>query len=128
MNTTVLAAGVFDFFHPGHQAYLRQARALGSKLVVIIARDASVLRIKGFMPTHDEQTRAAAVRAAGIADTVWLGDKNNFMHSIARAAPQIIALGYDQRLPNIPLPAAIQIVRLAAEQPERFKSSLYRNN
>lgn len=42
----VVATGVFDLLHPGHIHFLRAARELGDELVVIIANDATVRRMK----------------------------------------------------------------------------------
>lgn len=35
----VMVFGVFDGLHPGHRAFLRQARKKGDKLIVVVARD-----------------------------------------------------------------------------------------
>ena len=39
--TVVFTNGVFDILHPGHVRYLREARALGDKLIVGINSDRS---------------------------------------------------------------------------------------
>ncbi len=39
--------GCFDIIHPGHVTYLKQAKALGNKLIVAVNSDASVSRLKG---------------------------------------------------------------------------------
>ncbi len=47
---TVLAAGVFDLLHYGHIRYLEEAKKTGgegARLIVIVARDETVLRLKG---------------------------------------------------------------------------------
>ena len=44
---TVMAFGTFDVLHPGHHFYLEQARKLGDNLVVVVARDANVKKLKG---------------------------------------------------------------------------------
>ena len=43
---TVLAFGTFDVLHPGHIHYLKKAKGLGDRLVVIVSRDDSVRLIK----------------------------------------------------------------------------------
>ena len=45
-NKTVLTFGTFDIFHPGHLHYLKEAKKHGNCLIVIIARDTTVQRIK----------------------------------------------------------------------------------
>lgn len=75
---------------------LYNARALGDRLVVILANDA-----------HNRKPNAvpAAVRkerleALGIADRVVVGQADSFAESLRRERPDVLALGYDQRLPD----------------------------
>ena len=45
----VLASGVFDLLHMGHVKFLEEAKKIGgkkSKLIVIVARDGNVEKIK----------------------------------------------------------------------------------
>ena len=51
----VMAFGVFDRLHPGHIAFLKQAAGMGGELIVVLARDASVLKLKNKIPHHSEQ-------------------------------------------------------------------------
>jgi len=46
-QTLVTTNGVFDLLHEGHRSSLRQARALGDRLVVLVNSDESVRAIKG---------------------------------------------------------------------------------
>ncbi|MGD1075360.1 MAG: adenylyltransferase/cytidyltransferase family protein, partial [Thermodesulfovibrionales bacterium] len=50
MSARVVCAGTFDHLHPGHLNFLEQASALGNELIVIVARDETVKRIKGIAP------------------------------------------------------------------------------
>lgn len=43
----VMTNGCFDLLHPGHLAYLQEAKALGDRLIVAVNDDASVKRLKG---------------------------------------------------------------------------------
>ena len=45
--TTVLANGVFDIFHAGHVWHLKQARAMGERLIVALTLDDAVRDQKG---------------------------------------------------------------------------------
>ena len=47
---SVMAFGTFDLLHPGHLSYLNKSKKLGSKLIVVVARDANTLKVKGFKP------------------------------------------------------------------------------
>ena len=125
----VLCCGTFDHFHPGHESFLSQAAALGSELFVVVARDENVKRIKGRLPDHGEEERMAAVEEAGIADVVMLGNKGaDLLQVVSEIAPDVIALGYDQRSPKGLADAFPQceIVTLNPHRPDIYKSSLFR--
>lgn len=125
----VLSCGTFDHLHPGHRSFLEQAAALGEELVVVVARDENVRRIKGCSPDHGEEERRALVEALGIAAQVRLGyPGRDFLRIVAEIQPEIIALGYDQRPPPGLREAfpQIQIAVLKPYYPERYKSSFFR--
>jgi len=42
----VMTFGTFDMFHPGHRYYLSEARKYGDILIVVVALDATVERLK----------------------------------------------------------------------------------
>lgn len=131
MKKKVVCAGTFDHLHNGHIDFLKQAKALGSKLIVIVARDETVKRIKGFYPTDNEETRKTNVEKTGIPDIVVLGnlDKDLF-HILKDIEPDIIALGYDQRVSEAEVAAyspKCNIIRLSSFHPEKYKSSLFRD-
>ncbi|HJP31799.1 MAG TPA: adenylyltransferase/cytidyltransferase family protein [Candidatus Latescibacteria bacterium] len=125
----VLSCGTFDHFHPGHNAFLCQARSLGEELFVVVARDENVRRIKGRCPDQDEDTRLASVAANAAVDDARLGYPGaDLLRVVADIAPHIIALGYDQGVPaglasGFP---DCRIVTLDAFQPDQYKSSLIR--
>lgn len=125
--------GTFDMLHEGHLDFLRQARALASvpHLIVSIARDSAVTRIKGAKPAHTELERMALLEANELVDEVMLGDETGYVGHIQQAAPDIIALGYDQKGEYVDrlageLDAAglhPNIVRLKPFKPEIYKTS-----
>ena len=45
----VAVAGGFDPLHPGHISHLREARKLGTRLVVILNPDQDLIRKKGMV-------------------------------------------------------------------------------
>ena len=127
--TRVMSCGTFDGFHPGHDAFLRQARALGDELFVVVARDENVRRIKGRDPKQHEDVRLAVIAAHEAVESARLGyPGSDFLLVVADVAPQIIALGYDQRVPPRLKEAFpdCRIVTLEPFEPERYKSSLLR--
>ncbi len=130
MFKRVVCAGTFDHLHPGHLDFLRQAKELGDELVVIVARDETVYRIKGFLPTYNEEVRKKGVEDTKIADVVILGNYNSDIFMILEdIKPDIVALGYDQRVKESEILKrfpALKIIRLQPYQADKYKSSFYR--
>lgn len=92
--TRVMAAGVFDLLHTGHLHYLRQARALGEELYVVVARDVSV-RERKRPPITPETMRLELVAALNPVTEAVLGDEEDHFLTVERVKPDVIALGYD---------------------------------
>jgi FAD synthetase len=98
INWTVLTFGTFDHLHPGHLAYLMQAKAYGDTLVTIIALDETVKRVKDFYPDASESQRQLDVQWLGITShIVQLGNNTNVYHCLDEWQPEVIYLGYDQQ-------------------------------
>ena len=126
----VVCAGTFDHFHLGHVDFLKQARKLGEELIVIVARDENVKRIKDILPEHNEDERRENVEKTGIPDRAILGytDKDIFL-ILKDLKPNVIALGYDQRVSEEKIMERLpgcKVVRLKPFKPEKYKSSFYR--
>ncbi len=130
MGKRVVCAGTFDHLHPGHVAFLKQAKAIGDELIVIVARDETVKRIKGFLPTHDERQRRNNVEDTHIPDLVVLGNLDtDLFYILDELEPDIVALGYDQRVLESDITRRLPdctVVRLSSFLPDQYKSSLYR--
>jgi FAD synthetase len=135
---SVMVFGTFDNIHPGHISYFSQARAFGEELIVIVARDSNVARIKGRLPRQGEQARVRAVRAAlrqlDYRGRAVLGNKKNMWLVLKRYRPDFICLGYDQETDLSRLKSEIagfrlfcKVKRLKAYQPEKYKSSYFRS-
>jgi cytidyltransferase-like protein len=90
--------------HPAHLRLLRQARALGDRLVVVLSNDAHNKK-KNSVPAKLRQER---LRALNIADDVIIGDPDGFAATLRRVTPDILVLGYDQRLPDAETEAAVR--------------------
>lgn len=123
----VMVFGTFDLLHPGHIYMLKEAKKMGDFLVAVIARDETVLKIKGKYPKNNEQKRLENIKKLAIADKIILGGKEDKFAVIAQEQPEIIALGYDQKIivDNLEerVGKNVRIVRLAAFKPEIYKSS-----
>jgi len=92
----VLAGGVFDIIHPGHIHTLNEAKKLGDFLVVVIATDKTVLKMKKRKPLHNAQARQELVSSLSMVDLCIIGDEEDIFKTVDLIKPQIIALGYDQ--------------------------------
>lgn len=129
----VMAFGTFDYFHAGHEDYLKQAKALGDQLVVVVARDETVRKVKGQNPTHSERQRLKEVSNCIHVDKATLGNSDDKYKVIKKYKPDILALGYDQFVFTYGLKTLFikeglntKIVRLKSFEPKTFKSSIIR--
>ena len=128
----VLVFGTFDGLHEGHVDFFRQAKEHGNHLVVVVGRDSTVQKTKGRLPKFNENERLNSVKESGLVDEARLGNEgNNPYKVIEEVNPNIICLGYDQihfvdkleqKIKAVGL--NIEVVRLRAYKPEKFKSSL----
>lgn len=98
-KTKIMLFGTFDGLHKGHLNLFKQARNLAedSFLVVSVARDKNVKRIKGKPPLFDEKKRFKEIKKVKIIDKVVLANVKNYFSHILKEKPDIIALGYDQK-------------------------------
>jgi len=130
----VLAAGVFDLLHFGHLRALEDAKKAGgrgSRLIVIVARDKTVERLKGRRPILPEDQRRALVEALKPVDKAILGyEEMNIAGVIQRIKPDVIAIGYDQHdmlkavqeaLKNYP--GKVKVVKMRRYGPRNLDSS-----
>lgn len=128
-KTKILACGTFDLLHAGHEFFLREAKKLGDELVVLVALDANVQKIKNKNPQDNTETRRKKVANLPYVDKVKMGDAEDFAQVLREENPDILALGYDQKIPaQIPdfsqkFPQ-IKIVEISAHKPEKYKTSL----
>jgi len=99
-RTVVLASGVFDLLHLGHVRYLEEAKKTGgenAELIVIVARDSTVEKRKGYKPVMSENQRRALVESLKVVDEAILGyEEFDIGKVIEKIKPDIIAVGHDQ--------------------------------
>lgn len=126
--------GVFDYLHKGHRYFLKQAKELGNKLIIIVARDSSVRLFKNKSPEWNELKRKEMLENYLPDAIVELGDEEQGRYNVVlEHKPGLICLGYDQQklesdlkekisyglLPEIP------IMIIKPHNPEQYKSSKY---
>lgn len=105
-----LTGGTFDILHVGHVLTLSEAKRLADVLVVIIATDKTVERLKGKRPIHSAEYRASMVSALKPVDLAIIGGED-FAATFRRVQPDIVVFGYDQK--PFDLPSRCKIVHLA---------------
>ncbi len=131
----VLVFGVFDFLHPGHISFLRQARKRGDELIIVVARDLVVKKLKKKTPRQSESRRIAALRRLPFVTHAVLGDSAQGTYAVLRRwKPDVVCVGYDQdglrkdllaRMRDNVI-ARVVIIRLRPFAPHKFRSSLLR--
>jgi FAD synthetase len=97
----VIAGGRFNTIHPGHIHFLKKAKSMGEFLIVVIANDKTILRQKKDLLLPAEK-RKEMVERTGIPDLVLIGheipDEHGIIRIIKEQKPDVIALGYDQKI------------------------------
>ena len=127
---TVMCAGTFDVVHPGHLFFLNEAKRYGEKLVVVVARDNNSESFKGKTPRHNEIERLENVKSLNIVDKAVLGHKENIYDIISEIRPDVICLGYDQKVQKNDLEnelrkrnLKVEIIRIDSFKPNIYKTS-----
>lgn len=126
-----MAFGTFDIFHQGHENFLKQAKKYGDYLIIVVARDKTVLKTKRKLPRNNEKARLQTIIRSGLANEAILGGLTDKYKIIKKYRPDIICLGYDQqaftekledKLKEYNLPDT-KIIRLKPYCPEKYKTS-----
>jgi len=99
----VAVSGYFDPIHIGHLEYLKLAKKLGEKLVVIINNNYQCVLKKG-QPFMDEADRVEIVKNLKMVDEVFLSiDKDKTVcASLEVLKPDIFANGGDRSTKEVP--------------------------
>ena len=127
----IMAFGTFDGLHAGHLDFFRQARNLDQSafLIVSIARDKNVFKIKGDYPIKNEKTRFSLVKKCKLVDKVVLSGLKNHIPHIAKERPDIIALGYDQKeyIKNLKKDLKTKGLNVKIVRMKPYKENIYKN-
>ncbi|MFA4820272.1 MAG: adenylyltransferase/cytidyltransferase family protein [Candidatus Aenigmatarchaeota archaeon] len=91
----ILTGGKFNKIHPGHVWLLKNAKKLGY-LVVVLANDKHNKKPYAV----NSRKRKAALEKLGIADKIIIGSPKSFVLVLKKYKPNVIVLGYDQKLPE----------------------------
>lgn len=135
IRTKIMAFGTFDGLHKGHINFFKQARKLAPLpyLIVSVARDINVKRIKGESPRLNEIKRKNLIKNCALVDKVVLGGARKHIPHIVKESPDIIVLGYDQSeyIKNLKIDLKkrgknVKIIRLKPYKEKKYKNSLLR--
>ena len=91
----VMATGTFDLLHMGHIYYLKEAKKLGDTLIVVVATDATVRKLK-HDPITPQEIRVNLIKELKMVDEAYLGHVDDMYSIVEEIKPDIIALGFDQ--------------------------------
>jgi cytidyltransferase-like protein len=98
---TVFVSGCFDVIHGGHVTFLRDARALGDRLVVSIASDDSLWQHKRHRAGMSIEHRVAVLQALDAVDEVVVSPAGelglDFVGHFKAIRPQILAVTEDDQ-------------------------------
>src|SRR3989338_21593 len=126
----VLVFGTFDVIHHGHISFLRQAKKNGDFLIVSLAREKDIRKIKRQSARHSEAERKTLLESLKFVNKVVFGSKTDYLRHIMSIKPSVIVLGYDQKAFTEKLREklaerglSVKIVRARAYKPGIYKSS-----
>lgn len=125
-----MCAGTFDIIHPGHLYLLSEAKKYGDKLIVVVARDETSEKMKGKKPLHNEKERLESVRTLEIVNEAVLGKSGSIFDIVEDINPNVICLGYDQKVLKQDLDDELKkrgikadVIRIGSYMPHLYKSS-----
>lgn len=100
---TVCVSGYFNPVHKGHIRYLKEAKKLGMRLIVIVNNDKQV-KIKGSKPFMGQEERLEIVSAIKYVDEalIAIDEDATVIQTLKLVKPDIFAKGGDRTLDNIP--------------------------
>ena len=122
----VAVSGYFDPIHVGHLEYLKLAKELGDKLVVIVNNNHQCILKKGksFM---NEADRVEIVKALEIVDEVFLSidQDKSVCASLEEVKPNIFANGGDRHTSEVPETAVCKTnnIKIVGGLGEKIRSS-----
>lgn len=123
--------GTFDLLHPGHINFIKQAKEYGDYLVLVLARDETVKKLKGHNPVENIETRVRNLAMTDLFNLIVYGKLSGYYLVIKKYKPDIICLGYDQTHLIGQLEDKIKkyglktkVVRLKSYKPNIYKTSI----
>lgn len=92
----ILVGGCFDVFHYGHLVFLKNSKAHGDMLVVLLESDGAILKKKKHKPVHSQIERAEILAAIEFVDyVIQIGPYEKYeeyMELVRKIKPAVIAV------------------------------------
>jgi rfaE bifunctional protein nucleotidyltransferase chain/domain len=104
-RAVVMCHGCFDIVHPGHVRHLRQAAALGDRLLVTVTGDAMMNKGEG-RPLIPQELRAENLAAIDCVDWVAIGDEATAVPLLETIRPDVYVKGCEYETSGDPRFAA----------------------
>lgn len=101
-ETIVMTNGCFDLIHAGHVKYLKEAKALGHRLLIAVNDDDSVKRLKGpKRPINTLARRMQVLAALEFVDWVVPFSEDTPKRLITEVMPDILVKGGDYQVADV---------------------------
>ncbi len=125
----VMIFGTFDGLHAGHRFLVAQAQKRGN-VTAVVGTDSNVENIKGRLPLEKLEQRIAILQQEFPAIRVIAGSTEDFLTPLRAEKPDLLLLGYDQKLPPAVSFEDLKCPweRADALEPYIYKSSLMSQN
>lgn len=91
---SVMAVGTFDVLHLGHIMYLKQAKSMGDRLIVVVSSDIQAKK-RGKTPHFNQMERQELVNELKLVDYSIIGDDFDIFKVVENLRPDYICLGPD---------------------------------
>ena len=99
----VAVSGYFDPLHIGHIRYIRDAKKLGDKLVVILSRDDQCIAKKGYVFMPYEERKEILLALKWVDEVVMnIDDDLTVTRTLEKLKPDIFAKGGDRTPETMP--------------------------
>src|SRR5699024_1965536 len=129
-HNIILAGGCFDFFHPGHLDYLKEAKLLNGVVIVGVNSDQSFKKVKGKPPLFTFIDRVNILSGLEYVDYVVKVDELNLTDMILKIRPNYFVKGIDYKGKLFPEHHTAHIVGtkiLFLGEKKRFSSTELKN-
>ncbi|HHE71292.1 MAG TPA: cytidyltransferase, partial [Chloroflexi bacterium] len=101
MPQRAFVSGVFDLFHSGHIAFLREAASYGD-LYVAIGSDKTVYELRGRPPVNTEEERLFMVKSVAYVKEAFISQGSgvlDFEQELRRLKPDVFVVTEDSNIP-----------------------------